>query len=253
MLRQECIRTQRRKTRTASRKHRLRRRAVESGADFDNARAEAETVRSNEEHRDAKRRWKIVILKNKKKCWTELKESVERDPFGYPYKMVMSKLRGGPPTTVTMEPQCLRKVNDTLFPTHDANEPQQWCLQLSDSVLFLTQEVNNAIDAVRAKNKAPRPDGIASRIIWAVHEVYPYLFPNIFNYYLYSGVFPTRWKEARVVLLRKGTKPEGVPSSYRPLCLLNDVGKVLERLLNTRLQRHINLKWRLAPNQFGYG
>jgi hypothetical protein len=54
------------------------------------------------------------------------------------------------------------------------------------------------------------------------------------------------------VLLRKGSKPEGIPSSYRPLCLLNDLGKILEFLLACRLENHISNKGGLARNQYGF-
>lgn len=55
-----------------------------------------------------------------------------------------------------------------------------------------------------------------------------------------------------MVLLRKGKKPEGVPSSYRPLCLLNDIGKIFEALLATRLSAHITEMGGLASNQFRF-
>lgn len=44
-----------------------------------------------------------------------------------------------------------------------------------------------------------------------------------------------------IVLLKKGDKPEGEPSSCPPLCLLNDVGKIFEHLLSRRLE-HIVTK-----------
>lgn len=233
--------------------YQLRQRAIDSGADFDNTRAEAKLARSNDEHRNAKRELMITILLSKKKCWMDLLESVERDPFGKLYKMVMRKLGGGPPATVTMEPQCLRTVVDTLFPTHDVTtELHEGHLEVRDSELFLTQEVNDAIDAIRARNKGPGQDAITSQIIWSVNQVYPQLFITMLKNCITNGTFPTRWKEAQVVLLRKGNKPEGVPSSYRPLCLLNDVEKVLERLLNSRLQKHIDLGEGLAANQYGF-
>jgi len=43
-----------------------------------------------------------------------------------------------------------------------------------------------------------------------------------------------------------------VLSSYRPLCLLNDVGKVLESLLSRRLEDHMSDSGGLSANQFGF-
>jgi len=54
------------------------------------------------------------------------------------------------------------------------------------------------------------------------------------------------------VLLKKGNKPDGVPSFYRPLCLLNDAGKILEFLLARRLEEHIEGTGGLSHNQYGF-
>lgn len=117
---------------------------------------------------------------------------------------------------------------------------------------FTPDEVNAAIDRAKGKYKAPGPDGITSRILAAVHKADPRILVELFNKCLKCGTFPNEWKTSRVVLLRKGDKPEGVPSSYRPLCLLNDAGKLLESLLTRRLEKCINDNGGLYPNQYGF-
>ena len=53
---------------------------------------------------------------------------------------------------------------------------------------------------------------------------------------LKSGHFPEEWKAARVVVLLKAPeKLRTCPSSYRGICLLSIVGKVLERIMVTRM------------------
>lgn len=49
----------------------------------------------------------------------------------------------------------------------------------------------------------------------------------------------TRWKRARLVLLRNKGKAEGLPSSYRPLCLLNEQEKFFERIVKDRMEEHM--------------
>ncbi|KAL5237089.1 hypothetical protein ACI65C_004499 [Semiaphis heraclei] len=113
-LRLECVRAKRRKVRMVTRITRLRQRG---GAEFDNERANAELTRTNDAFREAKKQLKSAILKSKKACWTELISSVDSDPFGKPYKLVLRKLRG-PPASVTMERQTLDAVIESLFPTY---------------------------------------------------------------------------------------------------------------------------------------
>jgi len=74
-----------------------------------------------------------------------------------------------------------------------------------------------------------------------------------FNHCLSRTKFPARWKTARLVLLHKGPgQPTQEPSSYRPLCMLNFTAKLLERLLLTRLNRHLDLTGPKSENQYGF-
>lgn len=50
---------------------------------------------------------------------------------------------------------------------------------------------------------------------------------------------------------RGSGKPKNVPSSYRPINLLDGAGKVFERLLLDRLNRHIDSAGALSNLQFG--
>lgn len=62
-----------------------------------------------------------------------------------------------------------------------------------------------------------------------------------------------RWKRANFVLIHKGhDKPRDVPSSYRPISLLDGVGKVFERLLLNRLYTHIEAVGALSERQYGF-
>lgn len=64
-------------------------------------------------------------------------------------------------------------------------------------------------------------------------------------------MFPAAWKKARVTLLYKGTpKPVDCPSSFRPLSLLDWVGKLYECLLLNRLAPWVTCS--LSPNQYGF-
>jgi hypothetical protein len=48
---------------------------------------------------------------------------------------------------------------------------------------------------------------------------------------------PQIWKTGRLVLLQKPGKPANTPSAYRPIVLLNEAGKLLERIVAARLIR----------------
>jgi len=248
VLRSNCVSARRCKTRLAARHKRLQQRlgvtnptAVQAVLDVDAADAQL---------RMCKKALKTAVARSKKACWDELVQSVESDPFGKPYKLVMRKL-SGPPATDRMELDTLRSTIETLFPACHPNIHGA-VLPLEPFEAFTAEEVADVVTLFGSRRTAPGPDGIANLIIGSVHKVRPDMLRHMYNRCLKEGVFPPRWKEARVVLLRKGDRPEGVPSSYRPLCLLNDVGKMYEALLAARLDAHIASKGGLAPNQFGF-
>jgi len=200
--------------------------------------------------REAKKALKKAIARSKKACWDELVRAVDTGPFGKPYKIVMRKL-SGPPATARMELDTLTTTIGTLFPACPPNI-QGAVGQLEPFNLFSAEEVNDVVKRFGSRRTAPGPDGVSNIILGAVHRANPAMLLETFNKCLEEGTVPGRWKEARVVLLRKGNRPEGVPSSYRPLCLLNDLGKMFEALLAARLETHIADRGGLGSNQFGF-
>ena len=52
--------------------------------------------------------------------------------------------------------------------------------------------------------------------------------------------------------MRKGNKPVGDAASYRPRCLLDTMGKLLEEMVQQRLQGHMVGENGLSENQFGF-
>ncbi|CAB0039944.1 unnamed protein product [Trichogramma brassicae] len=52
-------------------------------------------------------------------------------------------------------------------------------------------------------------------------------------------------------MLKPG-KPAAEPSSYRPLCMLDTAGKILERIMVCRLEAHTEGPAGLADSQFGF-
>lgn len=68
---------------------------------------------------------------------------------------------------------------------------------------------------------------------------------------LSSRRFPLTWKTARVIeLLKSPEKVRSDPGSYRPICLLSVLGKVLERMMVNRLERR--MEGRMCEAQYSF-
>ena len=95
-------------------------------------------------------------------------------------------------------------------------------------------------------------DGVPNEILKEVIGAYPEILLKAFNSCLREGRFFVDWKKQMLVLLRKGSKPLEDASSYRLICLLNTMGKLLEKMILQRLQRHMVSENGLSENQFGF-
>jgi len=85
-------------------------------------------------------------------------------------------------------------------------------------------------------DKAPGPDEILNRVFKIAIKANTKEYVVMYNACLTEGVFPSHWKTQRLVFIPKGEKPAEEPSSYRPLSMLDTVGKILERIIHSPLK-----------------
>uniref|UniRef100_A0A2S2NYY3 Reverse transcriptase domain-containing protein n=1 Tax=Schizaphis graminum TaxID=13262 RepID=A0A2S2NYY3_SCHGA len=83
-------------------------------------------------------------------------------------------------------------------------------------------------------------------------KTHPGFFAKIFNSCIGQACFPADWKLARLVLLHKPGKPLDSPSAYRPLCMLDTVSKLFEKLITCRLREHLVKSGNQSENQYGF-
>ena len=86
---------------------------------------------------------------------------------------------------------------------------------------------------------APGIDGVLNEILKEVIVVYPEILLEAFNSCLREEKFFDEWKRQRLVFLRKLEKPLEETASYRPKCLLDTMGKLLEESILQQLQSHM--------------
>jgi hypothetical protein len=66
------------------------------------------------------------------------------------------------------------------------------------------------------------------------------------------GCHPQRWRSAQIIVLRKPGKPDySQPGAYRPISLLNTLGKLLEAVIARRLSFYTEHHRLLPDTQFG--
>ena len=103
------------------------------------------------------------------------------------------------------------------------------CPPITDS------EVLRAVNR-SSPNKAPGPDGIINGILQKVLDLILPKLVRLFNASWNMGYFPRHFKQSITVVLRKaGKEDDSQPKAYRPIALLNTIGKVMEAVIGNRL------------------
>jgi hypothetical protein len=74
----------------------------------------------------------------------------------------------------------------------------------------------------------------------------------LFNAILRTHYFPAAWKHARVFSILKPGKDPALPSSYRSISLLDTIGKLLEKILLSRILCEVRERGLLRDEQFGF-
>ena len=122
----------------------------------------------------------------------------------------------------------------------------------SDSFRYFTRA--QIVGATKKLNayKAPGPDGIPNVVLKKCVELLTdhlyFLFRAIFE----IEIYPAEWKESITVVLRKPGKPSyEVPKAYRPIALLNTLGKLFSSLIADDLSHFCKSRDILPKTQFG--
>ena len=213
------------------------------------------------EWRVSEKKYKRMIHVSKERDWRDLVgRGGNKDPWGTVYKVCHGKSRSVDFAGIRTENGCamtwMESANvlmQSFFPRE-----REACIRTVDvgggaghvSAEYAWGELGTAVDLLRQR-KAPGLDGITSTMIKRVWKVIPMYVKCMYDKCLNEGNFPRTWKKARVIPLLKGIdKDRKEPGSYRPISLLNGMGKLLERLMTERMLRRMDGKWN--ERQFGF-
>ena len=117
--------------------------------------------------------------------------------------------------------------------------------------LFTQEELKVAAKSLKT-NKAPGPDGVPAEVLKLLAETRPDALLEVYNACISQGIFPKQWKLQKLTLISKGRGDPTQPSAYRPLCMLDYAGKLLEKLLKRRLADCIERAGGLSERQHGF-
>lgn len=138
--------------------------------------------------------------------------------------------------------------NKHLTTTYDCSD-----LNRLDIIQMPYITIEELIQTLRTfKQKAPGPTGITTLQIKQLTVKMKYYLLNIFNHAISTGYFPDKLKHANIIFIPKPNKSPHLVQNYRPISLLDVHGKLLDKILNNRLYRHLSNNNILHDRQHGF-
>ena len=124
----------------------------------------------------------------------------------------------------------------------------------SSSTIFLQptdkEEIANIISSLNS-NKTSGPNSIPYRVLFLLKNEISKQLGDLFNLSFMTGVFPSVLKTAKVVPVFKKDSELNY-SNYRPISLLSNIEKILEKLMYKRLYAFLDYNNIIYDLQFGF-
>ena len=98
---------------------------------------------------------------------------------------------------------------------------------------FTMTELQSSINCLRSV--AEGPDTIHNEMLRHLPSSTLDILLTLFNSLWERGIYPDAWREATIIPLLKAGKSGSEPLHYRPIALTSSLGKLMERMVNSRL------------------
>ena len=108
-------------------------------------------------------------------------------------------------------------------------------------------DIINALD----EHKSSGPCSIPTKMLKLVRNELSLSFSDICNTSFKEGIFPDKYKIAKVIPSHKKGHTNDV-NNYRPISLLSTFSKIMEKLMAVRLNTYLEQQEIIYPNQFGF-
>ena len=111
-------------------------------------------------------------------------------------------------------------------------------------------EVSEVLNSL-SDDKAQGPNGIPTKILKLLKKEMSTILSTLYNMSFLTGVFPSVLKIAKVIPIHKKLSKLDC-SNYRPISILSNLDKILERLIYNRLYKFLENNNCIYPFQFGF-
>lgn len=201
-----------------------------------------------------------AITKGNKKLWSLAKQY--RGKFDSNIDKI--KINGAQSFDDLDKANCLAKIFEeshkiTANFKHENDTKVRNAVHAFNSFAFLqyetptitTTEVNLIIKSLKPF-KSAGPDTIQNILLKNLSQTTVLWLSNVLNRCIQIGHWPKSFKTAKIIPIFKAGKSPTDPRNYRPISLLNALGKLLEKIVYQKLVDFVEEKQLLPQCQFGF-
>ncbi|UYV67433.1 hypothetical protein LAZ67_5000592 [Cordylochernes scorpioides] len=222
------------------------------------------------EYKSVRNKYKNSIRKAKRNSWRDFREeNGSNNPFGNAYRTLKkpssSNQQKGLPiieqAPVDSKESLIKDLINELIPDdttisdtahHTSIRNYTPNFTNSNSCNIHKKEIEELIDKINV-NKAPGPDNISNNMIKNAFQLILPILHSIFNKGIQIGYFPKKWKTAALKIIAKPGKTNYESAkSYRPISLLSNFSKILEKILKNKLYEFYIQNNLLSSRQHGF-
>ena len=131
---------------------------------------------------------------------------------------------------------------------NDLNAPNWMALPMKEIRINEAKHIQHKINP----KKSPGYDLITGKILKKLSQKGLRTITQIYNAILQTDYFPCQWKVGKIIMIVKPGKHPNDITSYRPICLLPILSKILEMILLQRLTPIIDERKFIPSHQFGF-
>ena len=136
-----------------------------------------------------------------------------------------------------------------MFTTNDYNRQVDLTTPSKLTEFHFTADEIEKVLSKLSGNKAKGPDGLGNLVLKKLSRPLSKSLTTLFNTITNKGVYPSKWKTGHVTPIFKEGDKQSV-EKYRPITLLSNISKVLEKLLFDKIIGKIEMD--ISPKQYGF-
>ena len=197
-------------------------------------------------------------LNNSKKLWKTIRKVIPgKNKSSITNIKVHDKVTTNDKDTANVFNNYFTTIGSNLaskFNSHDEDDQvNNFCVSNSCKFNFYCISDDYVFDQIWnfSNNKSPGLDDIDVKLFKTAAPIVCKSLAYICNLSLATGVFPSDWKNAKVVPVFKAGCKSNV-ENYRPISVLSIVSKIIERAVHDQMYSYLSLNHFLNPSQSGF-